>query len=345
MILFNSDYTEGALPEILDALVKTNMEQTVGYGEDKYCAEAREYIKKACEAPGADVHFTVGGTQTNMLVISSVLRPHQAAICAKSGHINTHETGAIESTGHKVITVDGDLGKISAADVMDVYRNHYEDETHEHIAQPKLVYISHPTEWGTLYTKKELLELSKACRKCGFYLYLDGARLGYGLTAEGSDLTLPDIADCCDIFYIGGTKCGALFGEAVVITAPTLQSDFRYCMKQKGAMLAKGRLLGIQFAELFRNGLYTKACRHANVLAAKIRDAFREKGCDFFFDSVTNQQFPILSDHNIAEFSEKYGFLSIERIDKDHSAVRFCTSWATDDDSVESLISDIRTLL
>jgi len=344
MILFNSDYTEGALPEIIDALVRTNMEQTVGYGEDDYCAAAREYIRRDCEAPNADVHFIVGGTQTNLLIISSVLRPHQAAVCAKSGHINTHETGAIEATGHKVITVEGELGKLSAADILKVYKTHYEDETHEHIAQPKLVYISHPTEWGTLYTKKELMEISKACRKCGFYLYLDGARLGYGLCATGSDLTLPDIAECCDAFYIGGTKCGALFGEAVVISNRDLCEDFRYCMKQKGAMLAKGRLLGVQFSELFRDGLYVRACGKANRLAMKIRDAFAAKGYGFFFDSVTNQQFPILKNEDIAKLSEKYGFLPIEKIDDDNTAVRFCTSWATSEDNVEKLIADIASL-
>ncbi len=344
MILFNSDYTEGALGEIMDALVKTNMEQTCGYGEDEYCARAREYIKRDCEAPDADVHFLVGGTQTNLIVISCVLRPHQAAVCAKSGHINTHETGAIEATGHKVITVEGALGKINAKDVFDVYRTHYEDETHEHIAQPKLIYISHPTEWGTLYTKKELMEISKACRKCGFYLYLDGARLGYGLSAEGTDLTLPDIAELCDVFYIGGTKCGALFGEAVVITNSNLREDFRYCMKQKGAMLAKGRLLGVQFAELFRDGLYVRACRRANTLAMKIRDVFVEKGYGFFFDSVTNQQFPILKNDEIAQLSGKYGFLPIEKTDSEHTAVRFCTSWATKEENVDCLIADIRSL-
>ncbi len=344
MILFNSDYTEGALPEIMDALVKTNMEQTVGYGEDEYCEKAREYIRNACDAPDADVHFLVGGTQTNLLVISSILRPHQAAVCAGSGHINTHETGAIEATGHKVMTVPGKLGKLCASDVVDVYNAHYSDETHEHIAQPKLVYISHPTEWGTLYTKKELMELSKACRKCGFYLYLDGARLGYGLTADGTDITLSDIADYCDAFYIGGTKCGALFGEAVVIPNANLREDFRYCMKQKGAMLAKGRLLGVQFGELFRDKLYTRACRRANELAMKIRDAFAKKGYGFFFDSVTNQQFPIMENDKIALLSEKYGFLPIEKIDENHTAVRFCTSWATTEENVEKLIYDIESL-
>ncbi len=344
MILFNSDYTEGALPEIMDALVKTNMEQTVGYGEDEYCKLAKAFIKRRCEADDADVHFMVGGTQTNLVVISSVLRPHQAVLCASSGHINTHETGAIEATGHKVMTVGGELGKISANEISDAYRAHYEDGTHEHITQPKLVYISHPTEWGTLYTKKELMEISKVCRRCGFYLYLDGARLGYGLTADGTDLTLPDIAEYCDVFYIGGTKCGALFGEAVVITNEALKSDFRYCMKQKGALLAKGRLLGVQFRELFRDGLYERACRRANELAMRIRDAFRDKGYDFYFESVTNQQFPVIENEKAAILSEKYLFLPIEKIDEKRTAVRFCTSWATSEESIESLLDDIKNL-
>lgn len=344
MILFNSDYTEGALPEILDALVKTNLVQTTGYGEDEYCTKAREYIKKVCDAPEADVHFLVGGTQTNLVVISSLLRPYQAAFCAQSGHINTHETGAIEATGHKVMTVPGKLGKICAKDVYDAYNSHFEDETHEHITQPRLVYISHPTEWGTLYTKKELEEISAACKKCGFLLYLDGARLGYGLTAQGNDVDLSDIARLCDVFYIGGTKCGALFGEAVVITNNALKTDFRYCMKQKGAMLAKGRLLGVQFCELFRDGLYMRACKGANELALMIRDAFAKKGYSFFFDSVTNQQFPIVENEKIEILSQKYGFLPIEKTDECHTAIRFCTSWATAAENVKKLIKDIEML-
>ncbi|MBR5308100.1 MAG: low specificity L-threonine aldolase [Clostridia bacterium] len=344
MIRFNSDYTEGALPEILDALVKTNFEQTTGYGEDEYCAEAREYIKSACNAPSSDVHFLVGGTQTNLTVISSLLRPYQAVLCADSGHINTHETGAIEATGHKVMTVQGNLGKICADDVYKAYRAHFEDESREHITQPKVVYISHPTEWGTLYSKRELEEISEACKKCNFYLYLDGARLGYGLVAEGTDVTLPDLARLCDCFYIGGTKCGALFGEAVVITNDEIKADFRYCIKQKGALLAKGRLLGIQFCELFKDGLYERACKNANVLALRIRNAFAECGFEFYFDSVTNQQFPIFTKEEIDTLSAKYGFLPIEKLDESRTAVRFCTSWATRDEDVDALIRDIKML-
>ena len=238
MILFTSDYTEGAHPRIIEKLAETNMEQTVGYGEDPYCEEAREAIKKVCEAPEADVHFLVGGTQTNFTVISSILRPFQGVICADSGHINVHETGAVEATGHKVLALPSKEGKITGQQIKEYYDLHWSDESHEHIVQPKMVYISHPTEVGTLYTKNELENISTVCKECGLYLFLDGARMGYGLMAPGTDVTLPDIAKCCDVFYIGGTKVGALFGEAVVITNPCLKQDFRYCIKQKGGMLA-----------------------------------------------------------------------------------------------------------
>ena len=241
MILFTSDYTEGAHPRIIEKLAETNMEQTVGYGEDPYCEEAREAIKKVCEAPEADVHFLVGGTQTNFTVISSILRPFQGVICADSGHINVHETGAVEATGHKVLALPSKEGKITGQQIKEYYDLHWSDESREHIVQPKMVYISHPTEVGTLYTKAELEDISSICKECGLYLFLDGARMGYGLMAPGTDVTLPDIAKCCDVFYIGGTKVGALFGEAVVITNPCLKQDFRYCIKQKGGMLAKGR--------------------------------------------------------------------------------------------------------
>ena len=263
MILFTSDYTEGAHPRIIEKLAETNMEQTVGYGEDPYCEEAREAIKKVCEAPEADVHFLVGGTQTNFTVISSILRPFQGVICADSGHINVHETGAVEATGHKVLALPSKEGKITGQQIKEYYDLHWSDESHEHIVQPKMVYISHPTEVGTLYTKAELEDISTVCKECGLYLFLDGARMGYGLMAPGTDVTLPDIAKCCDVFYIGGTKVGALFGEAVVITNPCLKQDFRYCIKQKGGMLAKGRLLGVQFLELFIDVLYYEISKHA----------------------------------------------------------------------------------
>ena len=244
MIRFNSDYTEGCHPAILEKLSETNMVQTPGYGEDEYCEAAREAIKKVCKCEKAQVHFLVGGTQANLTVISSILRPHQAVLCVKEGHINVHETGAIEATGHKVLAIEGKDGKLSADQILEQHKLHWEDGSHEHIAQPKLVYISNPTELGTIYTKSELEAIRKACDECNLYLFLDGARLGYGLMSKDNDMTIEDIAKNCDVFYIGGTKVGALFGEAVVITNPALQEDFRYIIKQKGGMLAKGRLLG-----------------------------------------------------------------------------------------------------
>lgn len=345
MIRFNNDYSEGALPEIIDALVKTNLNQTSGYGTDEFCDRARGYIRKECCAPDADVHFLVGGTQTNLVVISSILRPHQAALCVSSGHINVHETGAIEACGHKVISVPGRDGKITAKEILDTYDNHFSDPDAEHIAQPKLVYISDSTEYGTIYTRDELREISDACKRCGFYLFLDGARLGYALTSGRNDLSLSDIASLCDVFYIGGTKCGALFGEAVVITNPALKSDFRCIMKQKGAMLAKGRLLGIQFEELFKDGLYFRACRNANVLAERIHEAFEAKGISFYIDSPTNQQFPILTRKQIEALSKRFVFAdNFGKVGSDGYVCRFCTSWATSDKAVDELLSAVSEL-
>ena len=256
MIYFNSDYLEGAHPSIMVRLAETNMVQTVGYGEDEYCEAAREKIKTACQAPEADVHFLVGGTQTNTTVIAAILRPWQGVISAVSGHINCHEAGAIESTGHKVITLPTTNGKITAQQVQDYVEWHRNDESTEHIVKPGMVYISHPTEGGTLYTKAELTALYDTCRRYGLPLFIDGARLGYGLMAEESDMTLPEIARLCDVFYIGGTKVGALFGEAVVIMNENLKKDFRFIMKQRGGRMAKGRLLGVQFDTLFTDDLY-----------------------------------------------------------------------------------------
>ena len=344
MIRFECDYLEGAHPKILEILTKTNFEQTPGYGTDIYCEKACEIIKKKCKSPDCDVHFLVGGTQTNTTVIASILRPYQGVLCANTGHINAHETGAIEATGHKVIPILSHDGKITAKNIKDEYDAHFNDPTAEHMVQPGMVYISHPTENGTLYSKSELEAISSVCRKYNLPLFLDGARLGYGLTAEGSDLKLEHIAALCDVFYIGGTKVGALFGEAVVITNPNLKKDFRYMIKQKGGMLAKGRLLGIQFLSLLEDDLYFKITEHANKLALKIRDAFLEKGCSFRYDSVTNQQFPILHNEYIEKLKENYAFSFWEKIDENHTAVRFCTSWATKEDDVEKLVSDIRHL-
>ena len=344
MIRFESDYTEGAHEKILEQLVKTNYEQTPGYGTDIHCEQAREYIKKACANDNLEVHFLVGGTQANTTVIASVLRPHQGVISASTGHINVHETGAIEATGHKVIAVASEDGKITAAQVKNVYDAHWADPDHEHAVQPGMVYISHPTENGTTYNKKELQEISAVCRACDLPLFLDGARLGYGLAAVGNDLSLPDLARLCDVFYIGGTKVGALFGEAVVISNDNLKRDFRYHIKQRGGMLAKGRLLGLQFEALFKDGLYFEIGEHAIRLAMLIRDAFARKGFSFRYDSPTNQQFPILPRAALEKLSAKYSFSIWAKIDDEHTAVRFCTSWATQEDAVKTLIEDIMSL-
>jgi len=341
MVRFECDYAEGAHDRILKKLVETNYAQTAGYGDDEYIDKAKKHIKKLC-GDDVDVHFMVGGTQTNLTVISSILRPHQGVISAETGHINIHETGAIESTGHKVITIATDDGKISASQVREVYDNHWNDPTHEHIVQPGMVYISHPTENGTTYTKREMAELSSTCRELNLPLYMDGARLGYGLASEENDLNLFDISKFCDVFYIGGTKVGALFGEAVVITNPNLKKDFRYFIKQKGGLLAKGRLLGIQFEELFRDGLYIDIAKKAVDMALIIRNECRNLGYKFLYDSITNQQFPILPNDVIEKLEKNYAFYVWKEIDKNYSAVRFCTSWATKKENVENLVEDIR---
>lgn len=341
MILFNNDYTEGAHPRILERLMETNMEQTVGYGEDDYCEAAREAIRGVCEAPDADVHFLVGGTQTNFTVISAALRTFQGVLCAESGHINVHETGAVEACGHKVLALPAKEGKLTAEQIEKECELHWSDESREHIVQPKMVYISHPTELGTLYTKAELEAIHEVCKSRGLYLFLDGARMGYGLASPGTDVTLPDIARLCDVFYIGGTKVGALFGEAVVITNAALKEDFRYCIKQKGGMLAKGRLLGVQFLELFRDGLYFEIAKHAIEMAMLLKEGLKAKGYEFFMDSVTNQQFVIVSDEKLARIREKYGVTYQQRYDEEHSVIRLCTSWATKEENVRAFLADM----
>ena len=342
MIRFNCDYHEGAHPRIIEALVRTNMEQTIGYGEDEYCDAARQAIKKFCKCEDAAVHFLVGGTQTNMTVISSVLRPHQAVLSVKEGHINVHETGAIESTGHKVMNIEGKDGKITGNQIREQYYLHWNDGAHEHMTQPKMVYISNPTELGTLYKKAELEEIRNACDECGLYLFLDGARLGYGLMSDENDLTLEDIAKFCDVFYIGGTKVGAMFGEAVVITNKALQEDFRYLIKQKGAMLAKGRLLGIQFLELFKDGLYFEISAHAIQMAKLLRDGLKKNGYKFYVESATNQQFVIVPNEKLKEVEDKYSYEYQCPYDENHGVVRFCTSWATKEENVLKLIEDMK---
>ena len=345
MIYFNNDYSEGCHPKILEALTRTNYEQTFGYGEDEYCAQAAEKIRALCGREDAAVHFLVGGTQTNMTVIAAALRPHQGVLCAGSGHINTHETGAVEATGHKVLPLPSQDGKIHAGQVREAVLSHRGDASFEHTVQPKMVYISNPTELGTLYTKAELTALRDTCRELGLYLFLDGARLGYGLMAKDNDLTLKDIGDCCDVFYIGGTKVGALFGEAVVITNPELKEDFRYLIKQRGGMLAKGRLLGIQFDTLMTDNLYFDISAHAIALAEKLENTFKELGVPFLVKVQSNQLFPILPDGVLARLAEAYVFCEQCRVDESHRAVRFCTSWATKEENVQALCRDLKDLL
>lgn len=341
MLYFNCDYNEGAHPRIMERLMETNMEQTPGYGVDTYCQEAAGIIKKLCGDQELDVHFLVGGTQANLTVISAALRPHQGVAAAESGHINVHETGAIESCGHKVLALPSEDGKVTAEQVRNLYKAHVEDETAEHTVQPKMVYISNPTELGTIYSKKELQDLHTVCAESGLLLYMDGARLAYGLMAEDNTLDLSVIAECCDAFYIGGTKVGALFGEAVVIKNEMLKEDFRYMIKQKGGMLAKGRLLGIQFTELLKDGLYMEMGKHAVQLADRIREACIKKGYPFLVENKTNQIFAVLPDQKLSELREKYEYSYYERIDAEHSAVRFCTSWATRAEDVEKLVHDL----
>lgn len=338
MISFKNDYSEGALPEIMEALTKTNLEQTIGYGMDEYCASAVEKIRKRINRMDAQVHFLVGGTQANQTCISAFLRSHEAVIGVKTAHINVHETGAIEATGHKVVTVDGVDGKVTPQDIKDAVAYHSD----EHMVKPKMVYISNSTEIGTIYSKKELEAVSACCKELGLYLYLDGARLGSALTAEGNDLTIEDIAGLTDAFYIGGTKNGALFGEAVVLLNPALQRDFRYAIKQHGGMLAKGRLLGIQFERLFSEDLFFKAGAHANQMAMKLKNGLAGCGVEFLTDSVTNQQFPIFTKEEIAVLEQEFLFEYNDKIEDNKYAIRFCTSWATREEDVERLIKVIQ---
>lgn len=344
MIQFQCDYNEGAHPLILQRLTETNMEQTIGYGEDPYCTQARELIKQACEREDIDVHFLVGGTQTNTTVIAHTLRPYQGVISAVSGHINVHETGAIEATGHKVLAVPSPNGKLTAAQIEGVVQAHLNEDGPEHMVQPSMVYISFPTEVGTIYTRAEMEAISTMCRKYGLPLFVDGARLGYGLCSPECDITLPQLAKWADVFYIGGTKVGALFGEAVVITNESLKRDFRYSIKRHGGMLAKGRLLGIQFATLFTDSLYMQIAQHAIDEAMRIKAALQDKGIAFLIDSPTNQQFPIFCNAQLEELNKTYLFSVWQQIDDTHTAVRICTSWATKHENVDRLIEDIKQL-
>lgn len=344
MYYFNSDYTEGCHPDILAKLAATNMDQTTGYGLDPYCDEARELIKKAFACTQADVHFLVGGTQTNLTVICAALRPHQAVYGAVPSHINTHEAGAIEHVGHRVLPLPSADGKLTAEQIAEAWKKYDTDPSREHWAQPKMVYISQPTEIGSMYSKKELSELYSVCRAAGLYLFIDGARLGYALGTPDNDLTMADIAANCDVFSIGGTKCGLLFGEAVVILNDELKPDFRTIAKQNGAILAKGRLLGVQFAEAFRNNLYTDICQKGTMQALKIKQTLIDCGFSFVTDSPTNQQFVIMTPQQYEKLSQDFVLSLIEYLPDGNYSVRICTSWATLDTEVDKLIEAVKTL-
>ena len=334
---FASDYTKGAHPAVLSRLVATSLEETPGYGQDAYCEEARDLIRRACACPGARVEFLVGGTQTNETVISSVLRPYQGVIAAETGHIATHEAGAIEAGGHKVLTLPQHAGKLDAGEVRRFLQDFFGDDNHEHMVMPGMVYISHPTEYGTLYTKEELCALRAVCDEYRLPLYLDGARLAYALACPDSDVTLPDLARLCDVFYIGGTKCGALFGEAVVMPDPALIPGFFTLIKQHGALLAKGRLLGLQFGALFTDGLYEKIGEPAVRAADTLRRALVQKGYALCFGSPTNQVFCLVENRKLAEVGRSVEYSFWEKADDDHTVIRFATDWATTEEDIRAL--------
>lgn len=337
---FYNDYSEGAHPRLLELLVQTNFDQQEGYGNDPLCQQAAGLIRQQLAAPQAAVHFISGGTQANLIGLASMLRPFESVISATTAHIHVHEAGAVEATGHKINLVPTPDGKLTPSQIQAVVAEH----TDEHMVRPRVVFISNSTEVGTIYFKSELAALAQVCRQNHLYLYLDGARLGAALTSAAADLTLADLARWVDMFYIGGTKNGALLGEALVITNPELQPDFRYHLKQKGAMLAKGRLLGIQFVGLFQDGLFFELARHANRMAAQLAGCLRELGFDFLTPPATNQIFPILPEPLIAKLQELYGFYVWSRVDSDHSALRLVTSWATREEKVAEMIQDLQRL-
>ncbi len=337
MISFQSDYTEGAHPEVLDALVKTNLETVASYGYDSYTLSAAEKIKKACDAPDAQVYFLTGGTQTNRLVLDSCLAPFEGVLSADTGHIAVHEAGAIEASGHKVLTLKNKNGKLCAEDVERYVTAFFADPDCNHMVIPAAVYISQPTEYGTLYSLEELTALSEVCRRHSLTLYADGARLGYALASDACDVTLADMARLCDVFYIGGTKVGALCGEAVVFTHGNMPRRFETFVKQNGAMIAKSRLIGVQFDALFTDDLYIRAAAHGIRAAARLRAVFAENNIPFFIDSPTNQQFVILEKSRAARLSEKLRFGLWENISDSQAAYRFVTSWSTSDEAVDAL--------
>ena len=341
MLSFESDYTEGAHEKILERLIETNYESLSGYGSDPYCESAKRKIREACQCPGADIHFLVGGTQTNATVIDAVLDKYEGVVAAKTGHVSTHEAGAIEYTGHKVLALEEHQGKIVPEELEEYLKIFWADGNHEHMVFPGMVYISHPTEYGTLYSKAELREISDVCHRYEIPLYLDGARLGYGLMSSYTDVTLPDIAKYCDVFYIGGTKVGALCGEALVFTKGNTPKHFMTIVKQHGALLAKGRLLGIQFDTLFTDNLYFEISAHANRMAEKLKGIFQKKGYEFYIDSPTNQQFIILEKKQMEQLQEKVAFSFWEALDENHIVVRFATSWATREEDVDALLETV----
>jgi len=337
MYLFHNDYNQGCHPKVMEKLVAMQPVQMTSYGQDACCEAAAEKIRALCKDDKLAVHFLVGGTQTNLTVISAALRPHQAVLGVTTAHINVHETGSIEAVGHKIVSLPSPDGKITAEQIQSIMEAQLADESAEHVVQIKMVYISNSTELGTIYTLHELKEISAACHKYGLYLFMDGARLSYALTAPDNDITFEDLAQYCDVFYIGGTKCGALFGEAVVISNPAIAEDFRYVIKQKGAMLAKGWLLGLQFDVLLEDGLYLDVARKANEYAQQIRQTLISLGYEMLIDTTTNQIFPILPNELLQKLSGQFSYSTQERVSETHTAVRFCTSWATTADSVETL--------
>ena len=344
MLAFNNDYSHGAHPAVLQALVDTNMEPQPGYGTDAHTERAKQLIREACQAPDADVFFLVGGTQANATVFDMLLAPYEGVVAAETGHVACHEAGAIEFGGHKVLTIPGYEGKMHAEDLENYIQVFYENESYEHTVFPGAVYVSLSTEYGTLYSMAELAAIHAVCQKREIPLFVDGARLAYALAADECDITLPELAQLCDVFYIGGTKVGALFGEAVVIMNEALKKDFRFMMKQRGGRLAKGRLLGIQFDALFTDDLYFKISRHAIEMAHQIRDIFVSAGYPLLFDSPTNQQYPIMPDAELAEIGKSFGYEYWERVDETHSGVRFCASGATTQENVDALRAAVQAL-
>ncbi|MDY5213460.1 threonine aldolase family protein [Intestinibacter sp.] len=338
MLYFENDYSEGAHEKVLEALIKTNYEKLSGYGSDEYCKNAKEKIKKACKCENAEVYFLVGGTQTNQIVIDTTLKPYEGVVAAQTGHVSTHEAGAIEYTGHKVLTVPEHNGKIDASELKDFLETFYNDGNHEHMVFPGMVYISHPTEYGTLYTKDELEKISEVCNQFELPLFLDGARLGYGVMAKDTDVDLPTVAKYCDVFYIGGTKVGALCGEAIVFTKNNMPKHFTTMVKQHGALIAKGRLLGVQFDALFTDNLYFDIAKNAIDMAELLKKGLADKGYKFYLDSPTNQQFIILENSQMEKIAKHVRFSFWEKYDDSHTVVRFATSWATKREDVEALI-------